>query len=405
MNPLLFNFFKKYFYISSYFFINFNEKTILTMKKIFFIFSIIISVYSFGQLPPEFPKKLINKVFCGTASTINKNRGNYIFLDFPYRLTITADGISAEFNPREKFKEDAWGKTQTINKFVEWKRVPDYDQYDDLLGRTIYYKVSSGNEKYSISDFSIYVPANKSRDNYINVKVYVPSYEETTLDANEKLICETLKSKEEIKKEEKERASRDMARRKKSDLELPLVLKKLDQLLISKDTLSIISALQELGNSDLINGNENELNHSKLEVFNDIKRKYDEKVRLENELIEKERVRLENERIKKERVLSYTTNTIIIKKLEIANHDFPTKMNWYDATAACKELGTGWRLPTMRELKMMWYKRGKIGGFGKESTYWSDSEAEYDNVINFSTCYEFYNDKTLTCYARAVRDF
>lgn len=389
------------------------------MKKIFFIFSLLISVYSFGQLPPEFPKKLINKVFCGTASTINKNRGNYIFLDFPYRLTITADGIFAEFNPKEKFKQDAWGKTQTITNFVEWKRVPDYDQYDDLLGRTIYYKVSFGNEKYSISDFSIYVPANKSRDNYINVRVNVPYYETTNLEAHVTLICETLKSKEEIKKEEKERASRDMARRKKSDLELPLVLKKLDQLLISKDTLSIISALQELGNSDLINGNENELNHSKLEVFNDIKRKYDEKVRLENELIEKEKervrleneliekeiVRLENERIEKERILSYTTNTIIIKKLEIANHDFPTKMSWYDATAACKELGTGWRLPTMRELKMMWYKREKIGGFGEQSTYWSDSEAEYDNVINFSTCYLFYNDKTLTCYVRAVRDF
>jgi hypothetical protein len=226
------------------------------MKKIFFIFSLIFSVYSFGQLPPEFPKKLINKVFCGTASTINKNRGNYIFLDFPYRLTISADGIFAEFNPKQKFKEDAWGKTQTINKFVEWKRVPDYDQYDDLLGRTIYYKVSSGNEKYSISDFSIYVPANKSRDNYINVKVYVPSYEATTLDAYENLICETLKSKEEIAEEKKQaeiKEKKEIAEEKKQaeikEKKIKDLIKEIDALI----PLNIIEASKKWDfNKDLL---------------------------------------------------------------------------------------------------------------------------------------------------------
>ena len=392
------------------------------MKKIFFIFSFIISVYSFGQLPREIPKKLINKVFCGEASTTGKSYSGYTnFLDFPYRITISEDGIFAEFNPREKFKENGWGRTQTITNFVEWKREPAYDKYNDLYGHTIYYKIYSGKEKYSISEISIWVPANKSLDNQISVKVWVAAYDPTTLRANENLICETLKSKEEIKKEEKERASQDMARRKKSDLELPLVLNKLDKLLISKDTLSIISALLELENSDLINGNENKLNHSKLEVFNNIKRKYDEKVRLiekekekekervrlENELIEKERVRLEKERIEKERILSYTTNTIIIKKLEIANQDFPKTMSWSDATAACKKLGNGWRLPTISELKFLYKKKDKIGGLFK-TVYWSSTANDNYNgawSFYFSSGDDYYGDKNDTYGVRAVRAF
>jgi hypothetical protein len=42
------------------------------MKNLFFIISLISSVYSFGQFPPEFPKKLWNKVYCGNITVYAK---------------------------------------------------------------------------------------------------------------------------------------------------------------------------------------------------------------------------------------------------------------------------------------------------------------------------------------------
>jgi hypothetical protein len=42
--------------------------------------------------------------------------------------------------------------------------------------------------------------------------------------------------------------------------------------------------------------------------------------------------------------------SIKIGILEIAQHDFPIKMNWNDATKACSELGENWRVPTRYEL-------------------------------------------------------
>jgi hypothetical protein len=177
------------------------------MKKLFFIISLLSSVYSFGQFPPELPKKLINKVFCGTASTSTPSgsmHGKH-FLDFPYRLTIYEDSLFAEYNPGERWKEDKWGKTQTITELIEWKREPDYDRYNELRGYTIYYKVPYSGAKYSIKEISIWAPVNKPEDNQIRVEVYNSTYDNAPLGAGERLICQTLKSKQEIKKEEEER--------------------------------------------------------------------------------------------------------------------------------------------------------------------------------------------------------
>jgi hypothetical protein len=164
-------------------------------------------VFSFGQFPPEFPKKLINKVFCGTASTSTPSgsiHGKH-FLDFPYRLTIYEDSLFAEYNPNEKWKEDKWGKTQTITELVEWKREPDYNSYNELRGYTIHYKVPYSGAKHSIKEITIWAPSNKPEDNQIRIEVYNSTYDNAPLYAYESLICQTLKSKEEIKKEEEER--------------------------------------------------------------------------------------------------------------------------------------------------------------------------------------------------------
>jgi len=43
-----------------------------------------------------------------------------------------------------------------------------------------------------------------------------------------------------------------------------------------------------------------------------------------------------------------------ISNLEIAEHDFPNKMNWNEAIAACAKLGQGWRLPTYEEKNVLY---------------------------------------------------
>ncbi len=68
---------------------------------------------------------------------------------------------------------------------------------------------------------------------------------------------------------------------------------------------------------------------------------------------------------------------------EVAQFDFPNKMTFAQATNACEALGKGWRLPTKQELKTLFNKKDKIGGF-KGSLYWSSwgySEIKAWNMV------------------------
>ncbi len=83
-------------------------------------------------------------------------------------------------------------------------------------------------------------------------------------------------------------------------------------------------------------------------------------------------------------------------------------MSWSDATAACKELGNGWRLPTISELKFLFKKKDEIGGLFKTG-YWSSTEIGDDYAWSFT----FYggaanasgSSKYDTSGVRAVRAF
>jgi len=59
-----------------------------------------------------------------------------------------------------------------------------------------------------------------------------------------------------------------------------------------------------------------------------------------------------------------------LEGLEIAENDFPKALSGVDAVAGCTALGSGWRLPTLDELELMYKNKDKIGGF-KEDRYWS----------------------------------
>jgi hypothetical protein len=58
--------------------------------------------------------------------------------------------------------------------------------------------------------------------------------------------------------------------------------------------------------------------------------------------------------------------------LEIAQYDFPIKMNWEDANKACKALGDRWRLPTVPELLAMGSK-----GYTPNTMYWSSEDFRF----------------------------
>jgi hypothetical protein len=96
--------------------------------------------------------------------------------------------------------------------------------------------------------------------------------------------------------------------------------------------------------------------------------------------------------------------SIKIEKLEIAQYDFPKTMNWSDAKKACSNLGEGWRLPTMSELKFLFlYKDDYLSNMRKE--YWSSSDLDYDFAV--IPDFNFENDKIpkrkIAYSVRAVR--
>lgn len=94
-----------------------------------------------------------------------------------------------------------------------------------------------------------------------------------------------------------------------------------------------------------------------------------------------------------------------IRKLEIAEYDFPNQMGWRDAINKCQELGYGWRLPTKKELKKMYKTNQKIGNFKSDNFYWTYTKSDQFNDWrdNFSFRSRSHG-KLGDCFARAVRD-
>jgi uncharacterized protein (TIGR02145 family) len=97
-----------------------------------------------------------------------------------------------------------------------------------------------------------------------------------------------------------------------------------------------------------------------------------------------------------------------IGNLEIAQNDFPNKMNWLDAKSACEKLENGWRLPSREELNLLYKKRATIGNLVADGIYWSSTEVSSDNVweVDFGVggFGDYYvNDKLNNWNVRAVR--
>jgi len=99
--------------------------------------------------------------------------------------------------------------------------------------------------------------------------------------------------------------------------------------------------------------------------------------------------------------------------IEVAKKDFPRDMSWNDAMASCENLGNGWRLPSINELKAMYeqlHTKGK-GNFRTYDWYWSSSEnnlrpAYHAWLFNFDDGRAYNGDlyyKSNSNHVRAVR--
>jgi hypothetical protein len=76
------------------------------------------------------------------------------------------------------------------------------------------------------------------------------------------------------------------------------------------------------------------------------------------------------------------------------------EMTWEDAVKAVKELGSGWRLPTIEECFIM-YRHKVI----TTAYYWSSSEYDFSNAwyFNFTNGLANNLNKYTTYYVRAVK--
>ncbi len=91
-------------------------------------------------------------------------------------------------------------------------------------------------------------------------------------------------------------------------------------------------------------------------------------------------------------------------KFEIYPEEFD-KMTWNEAVEAVKNLGDGWRLPTILELHLIYNSELK-DKFNTDNYYWSSSEY-YSNVawvFYFGSGATYGNDKDDYYSVRAVRD-
>lgn len=106
-------------------------------------------------------------------------------------------------------------------------------------------------------------------------------------------------------------------------------------------------------------------------------------------------------------------------RFEVASADLSEKKNWADAKSGCAsytQTGTSagdWRLPTQRELMLMWVMKsqGRLTGLSWAGDYYwastEDNSAKIDAwYVDFSDGYTFSMGKINNSrYVRCVRDF
>jgi len=108
----------------------------------------------------------------------------------------------------------------------------------------------------------------------------------------------------------------------------------------------------------------------------------------------------------------YIESPITGSQIEVAENDFVNRLNWEDAIRECQNLGNGWRLPSIKELKAMYNQLHSKGeGNFKPRPYWSSSVHNPDDRCEWHTplCLWFssngttFQEKNKLYFVRAVR--
>lgn len=111
-------------------------------------------------------------------------------------------------------------------------------------------------------------------------------------------------------------------------------------------------------------------------------------------------------------IASAASNAQLYRRFEVSKVDNGTGMMWQEAIALCNGLtqdGTGWRLPTQRELILLWILKPALQKTGlttlNGSYYWSATENM--NIISYSIDLDIGsmgNMKTAPYSVRCIRE-
>jgi len=98
-----------------------------------------------------------------------------------------------------------------------------------------------------------------------------------------------------------------------------------------------------------------------------------------------------------------STQLTTLENLEVYHKDIGS-MSWFEGIKACNNLGSGWRLPNLNELRILFDNKDQIGGFSEVEYYWCTEE----NILNatvkyFYTGYECFRIKQNYFKVRPVR--
>jgi serine/threonine-protein kinase len=98
-----------------------------------------------------------------------------------------------------------------------------------------------------------------------------------------------------------------------------------------------------------------------------------------------------------------STQLTTLENLQVYHKDIGS-MSWFEGIKACNNLGSGWRLPNLNELRILFDNKDQIGGFSEVEYYWCTEE----NILNatvkyFYTGYECFRIKQNYFKVRPVR--
>ena len=113
---------------------------------------------------------------------------------------------------------------------------------------------------------------------------------------------------------------------------------------------------------------------------------------------------------------SQKSNEMVYKKFEVSKVDNSTRVYWLDAINLCANLtyngSTGWRMPTQRELMLIWVLHNDLKALGTIFSpfilggYWSSTEitSTVSMYVSFATGYTGDLGKIASTRVRCVRD-